>query len=161
MLVHHRHVVTATIRRYASRHLVHDDADAVNVGRFIHLLAEDLFRRHVFRRTDDIAGLGQLGVAARCGGRNAEVHDFQQPLVVDEHIGGFQVAVNDAGLVGNGHTGSHISRETQDFFDVHRFVIRDFTGQRVRGEILHRNRVRALQMQEVIDADDVAVCDLA
>ena len=89
-------------------HLVHDHAEAVDVGPVVHLLAENLFRRHVLRRADHVAGLGELGVGMGGDGGHAEVHDLEQALVVDQDVGGLQVAVHDADLVGDGHAGGDV-----------------------------------------------------
>ena len=42
-----------------------------------------------------------------------------------------------------------------------RLLVDDLGAERVRGEVLHRDRVQALDVEEVVDADDVAVRDLA
>jgi len=47
------------------------------------------------------------------------------------------------------------------FFRFDRFFVDDLRAERVRGEILHRDGVVALDLQEVVDADDVVVRDLA
>ena len=80
VLVHHRHVVAAGVRRHAGHHFVQDHAERVDVGALVHFLAEDLLGRHVLRRADDVAGLRELRVAFALRGGDAEVHDLQQAL---------------------------------------------------------------------------------
>ena len=46
-------------------------------------------------------------------------------------------------------------------FELHRLLVDDLAAERVRGEVLHRDGVVALDEQEVVDADDVLVRDLA
>ena len=89
-------MVALDIWRNAGQHFVHDDPEAVDIGAEIDFFAENLFRRHVFRRTDDIAGLGQGGIAGAGSRGNAKIHDFQQTVIIDQEIGRLQVTVNDA-----------------------------------------------------------------
>ena len=42
-----------------------------------------------------------------------------------------------------------------------RLLVDDLGAERVRREVLHRDGVIALDVEEVVDADDVAVRDLA
>src|SRR6185369_5398367 len=95
------------------------------------------------------------------GRGNAEVHDFHEPTVVDQDVRRLQVAVNDALLVGDAHAGANIHRVGDGLFRLHRFLVRDLGAERVRGEVLHRDRVDAADVQEVVDADYVLVRDAA
>ena len=160
VLVHDGHVVAAVVGRLAGEHLIQDDAERVDVGALVDLLAEDLLGRHVFRRADHVAGLGELRVALLLRGGDAEVHDLDQARVVDQHVGGLQVAVDDAGLVRHGHAGGDVHRVAHGLVERQRLVV-DLVAERVRREVLHRDRVVAADEQEVVDADDVAVRDLA
>ena len=59
------------------------------------------------------------------------------------------------------HAGADVDAEIERTRQWHGFLADDFTAERVRGEILHRDGVIALDEQEVVDADDVVVRDLA
>ena len=96
VLVHDRHVIAARVGRHAGQHFVEDDAERVDVGALVDLLAEDLLGRHVLRRADDVAGLGELRVAFALRGGDAEVHDLEQAFLVDQHVRGLEVAMHDA-----------------------------------------------------------------
>ena len=159
VLVHDRHVVAAAVGRVAGQHLVHDDAEAVDVGALVDLLAEDLLGRHVFRRADDVARLRELRVAALRGGGDAEVHDLEQPRVVDQDVRGLQVAMDDALLVRDAHADADVRAVGDGLLRRHRLLVGDLGAERMRRKVLHRDRVAAADVQEVVDADDVLVRD--
>ena len=88
----------------------------VDVGALVDLLAEDLLGRHVFWRADHVAGLRELRVALLLRRGDAEVHDLDQALLVDQHVGGLQVAVDDAGLVRDRHARRDVDRRSRTAF---------------------------------------------
>src|SRR5580658_7307180 len=161
VLIHDRHVIAAGIRRHAGEHLVKHDAEGVDIGPLVDLLAQDLLRGHVLWRTDYVAGLGELGVAFALRRRDAEVHDLQESFLVDQHVRGFQVAVHDAELMRYRHAGADVDAELSGALQFHRLLVHDLAAQGVRGEVFHRDRVATLDVQEIVDADDVLVRDLA
>ena len=59
------------------------------------------------------------------------------------------------------HAGADVDAEAERASERHGLLADHFAAQRVRGEILHRDGVVALDEQEVVDADDVVVRDLA
>ena len=161
VLVHDRHVIAAGVGRNARHDLVEDHAERVDVRALIHLLAEDLFRGHVLRRSDDIARFRQLRVAFALRGGDAEVHDLEQAFGVDEDVRGLEVAMHDSLGVRDVHAGADVDAEAERALQRHRFLADDLATQRVRREVLHRDGVVALDVEEVVDADDVVVRDLA
>ena len=58
-----------------------------------------LLRRHIRRRTEHGAGLGQFAIALEPPGQ-PEIGYERLALVVDQDIGGLQVAVQDTPLMG-------------------------------------------------------------
>ena len=85
-------------RRPAREHLVHDDADAVDVGRGRRAAAAGLLGRHVTRGADDRRA-GAVGAALGEPG-DAEVAYLQPPLERDQDVGGLDVTVDHALGVG-------------------------------------------------------------
>ena len=85
------------IRRLARQHFVQQQSQCVQVAAAVQRLGARLFRRQVVGRADDGAGLGHAARAQRAG--NAEVADVGLALAVQQHVGGFQVAMDDAALV--------------------------------------------------------------
>ena len=77
--------------------LVEQAADAEEVAWALYLLALDLLRGHVVGGPHDVSGAGHGG---RCQAGHPEVHDLHRVVLEDEDVGGLDVTVNDAGLVG-------------------------------------------------------------
>ncbi len=104
-LVEDRHEVVGVERPAARRQLVEHAADAEHVAPPVDLGALDLLRRHVVGGAHDVAGAGHGG-----GGeaRHPEVHDLHLAVLLDEDVGGLDVAVDDARLVGMGETLQHL-----------------------------------------------------
>jgi len=121
-------------------------------------LAPSLLRRHVVGCSEDDAGGGDGG-----GGEagDAEVHDLHRAVLADEDVGGLDVTVDDAGLVGVGQPVQHL----QD--DRHLAVEgqRDPQAQRLEQvlplEQLHGDVRRAVSVvPQVEDEDHVGVHEL-
>ena len=67
----------------------------------------------------------------------------------------------DTDMMRNGHSVAHVDTKLNGAPQLERFLVHDLAAQCMRREILHRDGVVALHVQEVIDADDVLVSDLA
>ena len=104
-LVEDRHQVVGVERPPAREQLVEHAADAEEVAPPVDLRSLHLLRGHVVGGAHDVAG-------ARHGGggqaRHAEVHDLHRAVLVDEDVGGLDVAVHDAGLVRVGQPGQDL-----------------------------------------------------
>ena len=100
-------------------------------------------------------------VAAGRRPRDAEVHQQRVLLGVDHDVGRLQIAVDDAGPVRGGEAGHDLPRQRQDARQRQlRLPLQQ--GRRVRPlHIRHREIERALDLAQVMDADDVRVGDLA
>ena len=85
------------------QHLPHDQPERIDVGGVGDGLAADLLRRHVARRAEEGAGLGQIGLGLLHQFGEAEVehlhHLAEHPAVVEEDVGRLDVAVNHAEAV--------------------------------------------------------------
>ena len=82
----------------AGQQLEGDDREGVAVAGRCRRLATGLFRGQVPGRADDRAGLGEGGEMR--GARDAEVGDLDSVLVVEQQVGGLDVAVDDPACVG-------------------------------------------------------------
>ena len=84
------------MRRAAGDQLVEHDAEGIEIRPRAHgVVAEELLRRHVVRRTGEAHGLG------RCRQRiddvrDPEVGDLRHAIVAEENVAGLQIAVHDA-----------------------------------------------------------------
>ena len=95
-----------TERGFANKDFAQQDPEAENVGAGVHVdaAALALFRAHVIGRAEDgfLFAIG-FGQSAAGGHGDAEIDDLRQRHAVMErgqHVGGLDVAVDDALLVG-------------------------------------------------------------
>ena len=82
----------------AGEHLVCHDAEGVDVGAVVDLLALALFGRHELGCSDDEAGAGGVLVPSERLG-DTEVEHQTSEVWRDQNVRGFDVAVDDARLV--------------------------------------------------------------
>jgi len=95
-LIHHLPGGFAGERNVAGHHLVHDQAQRIEIATVIDRSAFDLFGRHVARRADKSAAAGH---AHFCGlERSGEAKIGNEHLIVfaDEDVVWFEVAMDDA-----------------------------------------------------------------
>ena len=119
---------SARVRRRAREQVIEDGADGVDVGALVDGLALGLLGRHVRRRAEDGADFGGVVVVRRhhrVGGDLAAAREIlgQPPVdehglaeAADEHVGGLEVAVDDALAVRVGHRlgdGDDVGQERQ------------------------------------------------
>ena len=69
--------------------------------------------------------------------------------------------MHDPRLVRHGHAGGDVDAELDRPLELDGLLVDDLAAQGVRRKVLHRDGVVALDVQEVVDADDVLVRDLA
>ena len=131
------------------------EAKCVDVALDRRAFAGELLRRHVLRRSCELAD----GVSRDRG--DAEVGDADVALAVDHHVGGLEVAVQDTAFVRGGHAGTELPR------DLHGLVVRhapDPSQQRAEVlavHVLHRQETAAVGVTEVVQTAHVLVRDLA
>ncbi len=152
--------VAAARAALADQHLRQNQAERIDVGALIDLLAGRLLRRHVGQRPDDRAGRGGER-ARRRRARDPEVGDDRLLGVVDEDVGGLQIAVHDAHLVRGAQAGHHLARKRQGSSDGQLPFGREQTRQIGAVHERHRDVLDAVDLAEVVNADDVGVRDLA
>ena len=149
-LVEDRHQVLGAERAPARQELVEHAADAEQVGAAVDLGAFHLLGRHVVGGADDRAGPGH-----RRGGepRHAEVHDLHRAVVVQEDVGGLDVAVHDAGLVSVCQPRQHLHQDVDLLLHAHRRHLPHRLLEVVALEQLHRHVRRAIGV--VTEVEDV------
>ncbi len=98
-------------RRLAGEEFVQHDARAVDVGRRPRVLPVGQLRSHVHRRPDHPGEAGQ-GRPVRQPG-DPEVGQASLRIVgigdVDEHVGGFEITVDDPGRVHGAQRAQHLA----------------------------------------------------
>jgi hypothetical protein len=136
---------------------IEDAAEAEQVAACVQLFAAHLFRGHVCRRADDDAAVGQVGIAADSASQ-AEIEDLDaagpgfQP-----DIRRFDVAMDEAVLVGGGQSLGDLPADAQDVGEgQHRLALQPgvegFALQQRHGQVGDAAVLAYLQ-----DADDVVV----
>ena len=115
MLHRHGDLVLAAERDVPDEHLVEDDAERVDVGLAVDLVAERLLGRDVVRRAEDAAVGRQALLLERAG--DPEVGDLRRALLVDEDVLGLDVAVDDPARVRGAERAGDLDRVGQRLGD--------------------------------------------
>lgn len=105
--------------RGAGGDLVQDAAEGVEVAAVVDLAARDLLGRHVVRGSHGHAAAGQLGREADVVGEagDAEVADLHRAVGEAHDVGGLQVTVDHALVVGVAEGRGHLFRDVEDHVD--------------------------------------------
>ena len=115
-----------------------------------------LLRREVLGGSHDRARLGHVG---RAGTGDPEIGDLGVVGVVDDHVVGFQVAMDDAVTVGEAGRLEDLDRDVDRPQLIDRSLLPDQLLERAAREVLHRDVVRVVVLAAVVDADDVRVLE--
>ena len=144
----------------AGQHVVEDKAERVDVGAVIDSLALRLLGRHVLERAHDgTQRRRRAGCTHRA--RDAEIHDQRAAVGRDHDVLGLEIAVHDADFVGGAEARRDLLRDRERAR--HRQLA--LALQHVR-EVLpfderHRQVLDAVELAQIVNADDVLVGDLA
>ena len=153
------------------QHLVKHDAESPDVGALVHGPAPRLLGRHVGGGAEDEArlgpgvreGRGLREIRRRPGGRVAgeclgepEIEDLDLALRRHLHVGGLEVAVDDALLVGFPERLGDLPRIGEGLVDGNRPALQPL-GEVLAGNELHRQEVggRAVGQRRALEAVDV------
>ncbi len=136
-------------------HLEEDDAEGVEVGRGPGVDRAAALGRHVLRRAEDLADVGEPRVLRAAG--DAEVEELDPIAREDEHVLGLEVAVDDLEVVRAGEGARHLDADGERARDGQR-PVGDDVGQAAPFEELHHQERRAvLGLALVEDLDHVGV----
>ena len=142
-------------------HLVEHHAERPDIGARVHVLPARLLWRHVIRGTDERARFGGERVrgAVRRGGRRdqlreAEVEDLHEAVRTDDHVGGLDVAMDDAGGVRGGEGRRHLDGDVDGLGD--RQELDEALIERHALDVLHREVAAPVGgLAEQVDVRDV------
>ena len=93
--------------------------------------------------------------------RDAEVHDERVVLGVHHDVGGLQIAMHDAGLVRGGEPRRDLPGDRQRAIDRQPALALQDRREIRSLDVRHRDVLDAVDLAEIVDADDVLVGDLA
>src|SRR5581483_5949638 len=120
------------------QHLIEHDAQRIQVAASVDRLAERLLGRHVLRRAQQSARQ-RAGVLRQQ--RDAEVGEHYLVLIGDEDVGGLDVAVDDAAVVGVIERTYHVADDALRLGE--RYWLAQAPFQRVALDVLHHDVRRA------------------
>ncbi len=129
-------------RRAAREHLVHDDAERVDIGACVDAVAADLLGSHVARAPEDLVRFGQVLLAVPGDVRHqAEVEYLHEVCVVrttnQEDVARLQIAMHDAGRVRLAQGAAHLPCDVDDASIVQEPALADGLAERAPDEVLH------------------------
>ncbi len=123
--------------------LIHHHAEGEDVASSIHRLTGSLLRRHVGHGAQGGGRLGDLLGVLALG--QAEVHDLDPAPGGEHDVGGLNIPVDDALLVGGHQALADLDADIQDLFDLQFFLLDALlTGDLLEGfplDVLHDDEI--------------------
>lgn len=140
----------------AGEQFVEHHADREDVRVVVHRLRRvDDFRSGVVGCAEDLlTGLGRV----LDGPGKAEVADFRPGVEIEQDVGRFDVAVEDAVFVGMGEAVANAGEKADDFVGVDGDSVGGME-ERLPGNILHDDVEHAVDLTEVVNADEVGMVE--
>ena len=166
--------IVAEKRMAAGRELVQDHAEREDIGARIERGAEHLLGRHVGRCADPRAGVGEDGAATVVAALHcpaawpkarvrqmrrhdllgeAEVHDLHVPLRRHHHVGGLEVAMDDAAAMGGVERLGQLVRDVDHLAHGQQRAARGGV-QRLALDVLHHDEDAAVGVADLVDLAD-------
>ncbi len=141
-------------RDTARDHLIERDAEGVDIGSCVRKAASDLLRRAVVDRTHRVCADRVGG----CRARDAEIRDLDLSVCGNDDILRLHIAVNDALVMGGRKAHADLNGDAGCLPDGELALLRDIFLQGDSLDKLHDNIVIALVLADVIDIDNVRIC---
>ena len=121
-------------------------------------LVEALLGRKVAGSAHEHPGGGEAGDATGHQGE-AEVGDLDQPAIIDQEIGGFDVAVDDALFVGRAEAGCRLQGDVGDLDRIEGPRRAQDLLQTAARDVLHGKEVATVLLADGVDLDNVRVVE--
>ena len=154
MLNGHSHGRLAVIRRPACHHLVHHDAQGIQVGPVVHPAALGLLGRNIVNAAQGF--LGQCIALAHDPG-NAKVGDFHGTIFQHHHVMGLDIPMDDAPAMGVLQGLGDLHAEVESLLPVEGPLLLHVLLQRDAVDQLHHNIIRIIGGGNVIHLHDIGM----
>ena len=161
MLDHDLHDRRPVERQLAGEDLVEHDAAGVEVGAGVGLLPLEHLRGEVLGGAHDEAGLGLRRGEPLDGTGNAEVHELGVAGGLQDHVLGLDVAVQHAHGMGGAETRAELLGQAQARRIGQPARLVQHVAQGHAADVLHGDVGHAVDLAEVVGAQDVGMGDLA
>jgi len=148
-----------TIERTVScDQLIENNADGKDVGAMVLRFSLDLFGRKIGGSSDQAGGAGNLGGETR----DAKVTEFDLTLVGDEDVGGFDVAVDDAGFVSAAQGIGKIACPHSCARERHKPFFGERSIERLAGDVFGDEVSAAVVVgADIVDGNDIGMGEAA
>jgi hypothetical protein len=145
-------------RRRAGDEVVERRAERVDIGAVIDGVAAALLGRHVEWRAGERRLRDRAVARPAAAGREPEVQHLGHAMAVGHEVRRLDVAVGEPGAMGFAQPERGGADHRERFVGVER-AIRDALGERLAGDVLHREVQPPGLLADEVDVRDVRVCD--
>ena len=154
MLECNRPVIVAVERQLAGEHLIHDDAERIDVAPSVHREAACLLRRDIMHRADRfIFNIRYFGLEVG----NTEIRNLNYAVLNDKDILRLDVAVHDPLPVRVAERPRDLQGEVYCLWRIDRTVILKILLERDAVDQLHNDVFHMIGAAHIVYADDVRV----
>src|SRR5579885_963692 len=140
-------------RELTGEHLIENDAKRIDIAAIV-AHAVRLFGGHIFGRADHCARAGQH-LCALHGLGQAEIDQVRVAVRAQEDIRGFDIAMNDAVIVGVLQRRSDLAEEAGSLFESELLVAEEVIAQGAAVDIGHNQVVPGTLLAEVVEGQDM------
>ncbi len=140
-------------RRASGCQLIEHNPKRVDVAATIQLFSQYLFWRHVLRRADDGAGLGELSRPLHDLG-DAKVGQQAVPLFVDQDVAGLYIAMDQSTRMGIAQRLAHLFDDLSYLFQGQRFPMQQII-QRASFNVRHDDIGISFILSKIMNREDM------